>query len=135
VIPLLSTNLKTLRQRANYTLEALSEIIGVSRQAVAKWESGESSPDIDNCAKLAKLYNVSLDALVNESLDKMLKAPSENGKYMFGVVTVDENCRISLPPRACEVFEIISGDMLLIVGDKDKGIAIVKCDGANSFIK
>jgi len=131
---MLSENLRTLRQRKNYTMEALAEIIGVSRQAVAKWENGESNPDIENCAKLAKLYNVSLDALVNEPLSKILQAPSDDGKYMFGIVTVEENNRILIPPKACEVFEIKPGDMLFVVGDKEKGMAIVKCDGTNSFI-
>lgn len=38
----ISDNLKMLRQRYSYTLEAVAEIIGVSRQAVAKWEAGVS---------------------------------------------------------------------------------------------
>lgn len=44
--------------------EALAERLGVSRQAVSKWERGESSPDTDNLIALARLYNISLDALL-----------------------------------------------------------------------
>ena len=60
----ISDNLKMLRQRYSYTLEAVAEIIGVSRQAVAKWEAGESIPDLINSAKLSVLFKVTLDELV-----------------------------------------------------------------------
>ena len=61
----ISENLKVLRIRSGRTLENVAEIIDVSRQTVSKWESGESYPDIEKCVKLSRLYNVSLDALVN----------------------------------------------------------------------
>ena len=38
-----------LRSNSNYTLEEVAEIIGVSRQTIAKWEAGETYPDIENC--------------------------------------------------------------------------------------
>ena len=46
------------------TQEEVAERIGVSRQAVAKWENGDSLPDIINCEALADLYDVSLNDLV-----------------------------------------------------------------------
>ena len=58
---LISLNLSALRQYHKYSQEEVAEKIGVSRQAVAKWESGETVPDILNCDALAKLYNVSID--------------------------------------------------------------------------
>ena len=64
----IADNLKFLRHKNGYTLEAIAEIISVSRQSVAKWESGDSVPDIVNCVKLASLYKISLDELVNRSL-------------------------------------------------------------------
>ena len=45
----LSNNLKTLRQKNGFSLEALAEIISVSRQTVAKWEAGDSYPELINC--------------------------------------------------------------------------------------
>ena len=53
-----------LRKRANLTQEQLAEKYDVSRQAVAKWENGESIPDIYNIIQIAELFNVSLDFLV-----------------------------------------------------------------------
>ena len=54
----IARNLTTLRQLNKYSQEDVAEQIGVSRQAVAKWESGESVPDIVNCDALARLYSV-----------------------------------------------------------------------------
>ena len=54
-----------LRKHFGYSQEELADAIGVSRQAVSKWERGESSPDTDNLIELARLYHISLDELVN----------------------------------------------------------------------
>jgi len=48
--------LKKLRLSSDYTQEQVALTIGVSRQAVAKWENGTTTPDIYNCMALAKLY-------------------------------------------------------------------------------
>lgn len=61
---LLGTKLADLRKRHGFSQEALAEKMGVSRQAISKWERGESSPDTDTLIELAKLYEVSLDELV-----------------------------------------------------------------------
>jgi len=52
------------RRDAGYSQEDLAERLGVSRQAVSKWERSESSPDTNNLIALAKLYDVSLDELL-----------------------------------------------------------------------
>ena len=56
-----------LRKAHNLSQEELAYKLGVSRQAVSKWESSESSPDTDNLIQLAALYNISLDELLNGS--------------------------------------------------------------------
>ena len=53
------------RKKFGYSQEELAEKIGVSRQAISKWERSESSPDTDNLIALAKLYNISIDELLN----------------------------------------------------------------------
>ena len=52
------------RKEAGYSQEALAAELGVSRQAVSKWERGEASPDTDNLIALAGLYGVTLDELL-----------------------------------------------------------------------
>lgn len=54
-----------LRKKHGYSQEELAYKLGVSRQAVSKWERSESSPDTDNLIELAKLYGVTLDELLN----------------------------------------------------------------------
>lgn len=53
-----------LRREAGLSQEALAHQLGVSRQAVQKWESGASRPDLDNLTALAQCFSVSLDYLV-----------------------------------------------------------------------
>ena len=67
---MLGENLITLRKLNQYSQEYVAGQIGVSRQALAKWENGDSVPDVDKCRNLAKLYQVSLDDLVNYSEEK-----------------------------------------------------------------
>ncbi len=50
------------------------------------------------------------------------------GKHVFGVVTVGEKGQIVIPKKAREVFDIKPGDSLLVLGDEQQGIAIVKND-------
>ena len=56
-------NLVNLRKLNNMTQEELAEQVGVTRQAVAKWEAGESEPSLDKCKLLAEAFNVSIDDL------------------------------------------------------------------------
>ena len=130
----ISDNLRILRLKNKKSLEDIAEAINVSRQSVSKWESGESYPDIEKCVRLAKLYNVSLDALVNKTISELVNEIVHDDKYMFGLTKLEENGTIKIPPKAIEVFEITTKDALLVVGDKKQGIAIVKCDGVNDFI-
>ena len=67
--------LKENRIRCKMTQEFVSETLGVSRQAVSKWENGTSDPSTSNLIALAKLYNVS-----SEELLQSVYSESENNK-------------------------------------------------------
>jgi len=75
----IANRLFELRKQKGLSQEELAEKIGVSRQAVSKWERAESAPDTDNLIVLAKLYEVSLDNLLftKEPIEK--RAPDETG--------------------------------------------------------
>ena len=91
--------------------------IGVSRQAVAKWEKGESLPDIINCEALADLYDVSLNDLVRyDPKSTGMPIPPRN-KHLFGVVTLGERGQIVLPKKARDIFHLQPGDTLVVLGD------------------
>ncbi|MFR2406428.1 MAG: helix-turn-helix domain-containing protein, partial [Eubacterium callanderi] len=53
-----------LRKQKGFSQETLAERMGVSRQAVSKWESGLSNPDINNLVFLSEIFEVSLDELI-----------------------------------------------------------------------
>jgi len=86
-----SENLVRLRKLRQMTQEDVAEAAGVSRQAVAKWESGESAPDIEKCRLIAELFEVSLDDLANFEPEENLglEVPPK-GKHLFGIVTVGD---------------------------------------------
>lgn len=60
----IANRLVNLRKANNLSQEALAEKLGISRQAVSKWERAEASPDTDNLILLSRLYGVSLDELL-----------------------------------------------------------------------
>ena len=60
----LSERLRQFRKNAGLSQEQLAEALDISRQAVSKWESGTTSPDIHNIIQLGKLYGVSTDSIL-----------------------------------------------------------------------
>lgn len=62
----LSEKIMDLRKRSGWSQEELADRLGISRQSVSKWESGESTPDIDKIIRMSELWNVSTDYLLKE---------------------------------------------------------------------
>lgn len=65
----LGNNLFQARKKAGLSQEIVAEKLGVSRQTISKWETDETVPDIYQTKKLAKLYNLSLDELIEFDID------------------------------------------------------------------
>jgi AbrB family looped-hinge helix DNA binding protein len=119
-------NILATRQSANMTQERLAEAVGVSRQTVAKWESGETSPDLEHAAALAEVFGCTIDALATfDSKGTGLAAPPR-GKHLFGSVKVGERGQIVIPKEARDVFGISPGDKLVVLGEEGQGIALCK---------
>lgn len=122
-------NLVSLRKIHGYSQDELAEKIGVTRQTLSKYETGESLPDIERCRRLAEVLDVSMDDLVNyektarENLG--LEVPPK-GKHIFGMVKVGDKGQIVIPANARKIFDIQPGDNLLILGDEEQGLAILK---------
>ena len=131
---MISTNLKNLRLHHKLTQEEVALEINVSRQVIAKWEKGESTPDLGHCQALAKLYNVTLDNLVNfDGEDTTLIVPPK-GKHFFGVAKMGERGQIVIPKKARDLFQIKPGDSLVILGDEERGLAIVPEEMLHAFL-
>ena len=132
---MLGENLQNLRKMRRLSQEQAAEAAGVSRQAYAKWESGETSPDIYNCIARADFYDVSLDDMVRDSVSAFGLPVPPKGKHLFGMVSVGEKGQIVIPKRARDVFAIRAGDRLMVLGDEEQGLALVKEDVMLQFMK
>lgn len=117
---MIGENIQKLRRDARLSQEELAEKIGVSRQTVAKWENGTTVPDINSCMAMAELFEVSLDTL---AFERKLPNPT---KHMFGAVRIGERGQIVIPKKCRDVFGLNPGDMLLLLGDEERGIAMLK---------
>ena len=83
-----SEKLAVLRKNKGLTQEALAEKLNVSRQAVAKWESGQAYPDISNLIQISNLMNVTVDYLVRDG--ECMKSLSEDGADFSSDANLEE---------------------------------------------
>ena len=122
-------NLLQLRKLKKMTQEEVAEHLDISRQTLSKWECGDSAPDLNQSAALARLFDVSLDDLVSYSPapDRPPHVPPK-GKHAFGCVRVGEKGQIVIPARARKIFHIQPGDNLIVLGDEDKGLALIPAE-------
>lgn len=75
----LGERIRAQRQRAGMSQEKVAELVGVSRQAVAKWESGQSAPNTENLFKLADIFGTKVDLLLEEEQH----SPAEQIYYLY----------------------------------------------------
>ena len=125
---MLKENLIMLRNLNGYSQEEIAGRIGISRQAYAKWERGTTVPDIVKCGALAQVYGVSIDSLLKtEKADGIgMIPPAQNGKHIWGSVRVGDRGQIVIPKKAREIFDLKAGDGLVILGDEEQGLAMIK---------
>ncbi len=131
-------NLVELRKIHELSQEELADKIGVSRQTLSKYETGESLPDIEKCKLLADVFGVSIDDLLNydsNSNESMGLAVPPKGKHIFGIVKVGDKGQIVLPAKARKIFDINPGDRLLVLGDEGQGLAIIKEKGLLDLLR
>ena len=117
-------NLKIYRRESGLTQEQVAEKLNVSRQAVAKWENVDTLPDIESCIALADLYGTTVDILVRNL--SSYNANDDGKKHIFGLSKMNDKGQITLPKKCREVFRLHPGDAILVLGDEDKGMALVK---------
>lgn len=93
-------------------------------------QEGETIPDIEKCGRLAEFYGVTMDSLIKDDvqLEEQKMAPAPKGKHMWGVVTVNDRGQIVIPKEARETFELGNGSRLVVLGDDNEGIALVKAE-------
>lgn len=89
-----SDKLQSLRKKHHLSQEQLAEQLGVSRQALSKWESGSFYPEMDKLLKISQLFSVSTDYLLKEGEQESGTDYVENFTYSF-----EKICNLLLPRR------------------------------------
>ena len=115
---MLSDNLRSLRRRRGESQEQVAEAVGITRQALSKWESGASLPDLPNCAALADYYGVTVDDLLRYDPAREGLPVPPRGKHSFGTVTLGPDGSVILPEKARRLFRLAPGDRLVLLGDE-----------------
>lgn len=132
-----SDNLIELRKFHNFSQEELAERMGISRQTLSKYETGESLPDIEKCKLLADVFGVSIDDLISyrkDDNDNLGLGIPPKGKHIFGMVKVGDKGQIVIPAKARKIFNIKAGDNLIVLGEEGQGIAIIKEKGLTDLL-
>lgn len=128
--------IRKYRKECGLTQEEMAKRLGVTTPAVNKWENGESLPDIERCKRLADIFGVTVDDLINyEKKDSFGLEVPPKGKHIFGMVKVGEKGQIVIPAKARKIFDIKPGDNLIVLGDEGQGIALIKEKGLLDLLK
>lgn len=83
-----SEKLQIIRKNHGFTQEELAGKLNVSRQAVAKWESGKNYPDIHSVLLLSSIFNISLDQLIKGDIEIMKKEISQTEIKKFNQIAI-----------------------------------------------
>jgi len=75
-----------LRKKNGLSQEELAEKVDVARQTISKWELGETSPDIKQAKKLARIFKVSLDELTDNDIKDILVEKTSNTEKLAGII-------------------------------------------------
>lgn len=128
-------NLISLRKMKRLSQEELAEKLGISRQTLSKYETGESVPDIEKCKVIADYFEVSMDDLVNFNEKETGLGVPPKGKHLFGMVKMGDKGQIVIPAKARKIFDLKPGDNLVVLGDEAQGLAIIKEEGLLSMME
>ena len=91
-------NIKFLRKQHGYTQETFAEALGINRPSVGAYEEGRADPRLNTLSKMAELFNVSVDELINEDLTKDHYVPKQNVRVLAVTVDEEEGEHIQLVP-------------------------------------
>ena len=87
---ILANKITELRKKAGWSQEELADKLGVSRQAVSKWEGAQSVPDLERIIAMSHLFGVSTDYLLKDELEGETPAPAEEADHALRRVSMEE---------------------------------------------
>ena len=128
---ILGEKIALLRKKNNYSQEDLANELGISRQSVSKWESGNSIPDLDKIIKMSSLFGVSTDYLLKDELEEATPSESDEVIEEGKTVSLEEANRfLEATPQfagklsfAISLFILSPITLIILGGLSETGIA------------
>ena len=93
---MLSEKIYTLRRKNGLSQEQLADKIGVSRQAISKWEGGLSTPELDKLKALSECFQVTIDELTNDQSTNICSNTTEQKKENIATTQIQSKIGIAL---------------------------------------
>ena len=81
----LGKKIAELRKNNNLSQEELAEKVGVARQTISKWEIGDTTPDINQVKIISKIFNISIDELVDNDINNLIVEKVSNTEKLAGI--------------------------------------------------
>lgn len=81
----LGKKIAELRKKNNLSQEELAEKVGVARQTISKWEIGDTIPDINQVKIISKIFNISIDELVDNDINNVIVEKISNTEKLAGI--------------------------------------------------
>lgn len=108
----LGDKLSKLRKENNYTQEQLADVLGVSRQAISKWESNITYPETDKLIRISELFNCSLDYLLKDAEETDSKNQSGVQSPLFRMRLREKKAKKQYGVCPCGISAGTQGDLL-----------------------
>ena len=110
-----------LRKKNNLSQEQLAEKMKVARQTISKWELGETSPDIKQAKELSKIFNVSLDVLVDNDIKDLVIEKVSNTEKLAGMILKIIKIFLIIIPIGLVLIFLLAFLLRVAVNSKDTG--------------
>lgn len=92
----LGKKLMSYRKHLKMSQEDVAEVLKVSRQTISNWELDLTLPDLEQAKKISKLYNISLDELINKNIKEAVNEKISNTEKLTGLIYKILKCAIAL---------------------------------------
>ena len=104
-----------LRKQAGLSQEAFSEKLGISRQAVSKWENGTAQPTNENLAQIARLFDVTISSLLDDEDINMGSASQYSTANEEFVENIAETKEIKIHTKALKISSVCQSAAIIIL--------------------
>lgn len=111
----LSINIKKLRKKNNMSQAKLAEKLHISPQAISKWETGKSLPDMLTLKSLSEIFDVSVDDLISEELGDLKKAKVQEIKKEESDNTKEMDIEEPIPLKSMSTYKKFTGQICLSI--------------------